>query len=131
MHNINGEVLAGYIYGGIDALIPNFTPSTASNRLFKVLINYEKPVGLNDIPKGVIAIFPNPSNNQITIQNQSANSISKIEIINQIGEIVFVQNQTILFGNKSTIPIIELMSGFYFVKLYTAEGVEVMKLVKY
>ncbi|MEI2675843.1 MAG: hypothetical protein V9F05_17575 [Chitinophagaceae bacterium] len=26
LHDINGSVLAGYIYGGIDALIPNFTP---------------------------------------------------------------------------------------------------------
>jgi len=131
LHNINGEVFAGYIYGGIDALIPNFTPSTASNRLFKVFINYEKPIGINDTPKSTITIFPNPTNNQLTIINQSLNTISKIEIVNQIGEIVLVQSHNILFGSKLTINVSELLAGIYFVKLYTAAGVEVSELVKH
>lgn len=131
LHNINGNVLAGYIYGGIDALIPNFTPSTASNRLFKVWINYEKPADINDIKKEEITIFPNPTNNQITIQNETANSIFKIEILNQIGEIVFNDDQTILFGNQSVINISAFLPGIYFVKLYTAEGLEIKELVKY
>jgi hypothetical protein len=38
LHAFEGPVFAGWLYGGIKAEIPNFTPSSANKRLFKVFI---------------------------------------------------------------------------------------------
>ncbi len=130
LHNIYNENLAGYIYGGIDALVPNFTPSTASNRLFKVLINYENPVVVEHTIFSEINIYPNPANDQLTIIYPPEYEVSSISIINQLGEIMMFQ-QTGLNNNYSILINISLLpSGFYFLKTCSSLGCVISELIK-
>ncbi len=129
LHKIYGETLAGYIYGGIDALVPNFTPSTASNRLFKVWIDYENPLGINDVELGEINIYPNPAYDQILIYNSSLFTINTYQLINNLGVIISDQHINLLKGNTHTIHLKNLQSGIYFIKLTSDDGSSIKKLV--
>lgn len=130
LHHINGEVLAGYIFGGIDALIPNFTPSSASNRLFKVWINYTAPVNITNDEIKELSIFPNPTDYSITINNPAGNTFQKIEIINPLGEIVFSKNQTLSPGFRTTINLLSYQPGLYIVKLYSENNIVTKQFIK-
>lgn len=130
LHHVNGTQLAGYIYGGIDALIPNFTPSTASNRLFKVWINYEQPVSTVQLEKYDIAIYPNPANNTLNINNGLSEVITKIEIINQLGEVIATEATSIQPGYTKSVDIQNLPLGLYYIKLQAHETLLVKSWIK-
>lgn len=117
LHHINGTVNAGYIFGGIDAAFANFTPSTASNRLFKVLLHNEKPLGIFNEPSGEVTVFPNPVNSILKVKNSTRVNISSVQIINALGEIVIRQNQCISPDEIVSIPVADLQPGMYFIRL--------------
>ncbi|NUN99842.1 MAG: T9SS type A sorting domain-containing protein [Saprospiraceae bacterium] len=67
---LQGRTDVGCIFGGIKAAIPNITPSSATNRLFKVLItplfpNSVVETGAEEIK---IAVTPNPFHYETRIQ---------------------------------------------------------------
>ena len=130
LHKIYGETLAGYIFGGIDALVPNFTPSSASNRLFKVWIDYENPLGVIGEEIGEISIYPNPAIDEIVIENGSQNIINSYQLINNLGEIISAQNISLLNGFTISITLKNLQAGIYFIKLTTDDGNIVRKVIK-
>ena len=130
LHKIYGETLAGYIYGGIDALVPNFTPSSASNRLFKVWVNYANPLGLSETQTGGLILYPNPASNEIVIDNQSQKTIYFYQVINNLGEIISAQHINLSKGTTITIRLENLTTGIYFIKLTSEDGSIVKKVMK-
>ena len=130
LHDINGSVLAGYIYGGIDALIPNFTPSTASNRLFKVWINYTAPVAIQNVSINDISIYPNPVSGEIIISNSSLKNIEQIQIINQLGETMPLLQAKCMAGSSITIDVSVFAPGLYIVKMFGEDNVLTKQLIK-
>ena len=57
------ELLAGYLFGGIAPEFPNFTPSTASNKLYKVWLTWtppEPPLSVKDEIRE-LEVWPNPT----------------------------------------------------------------------
>lgn len=46
-HEISERILLGHIYGGIHAQIRNFTPSSASNRVFSVYLTPSMPLAID------------------------------------------------------------------------------------
>ncbi|MBP9222118.1 MAG: T9SS type A sorting domain-containing protein [Chitinophagales bacterium] len=129
LHKIYSQTLAGYIFGGIDALVPNFTPSSASNRLFKVWIDYENPLGVNDNKQGEINIYPNPAYDQILIRNSSLYTIKTLQLINNLGVIISDKSINLLNGNTYTIYLNNLPSGIYFIKMASEEGTSIKKII--
>ena len=68
-----------------------------------------------------IEIYPNPANSMITI---NGDNISKIEIIDINGKIVYQTNE-----NKKNIDISDYVKGIYFVKIFTRKGIEIKKIL--
>ncbi|MFI5171789.1 MAG: T9SS type A sorting domain-containing protein [Chitinophagales bacterium] len=130
LHRVDGDIMAGYIFGGIDAQVPNFTPSVASNRLFKVMINYENPLPIEEKIIGAIGIYPNPVDEEVIIKNGSINTINSVEIINDLGVVILEQKLNLHHNNSSTINLSDVDSGFYFLKLNTSNGNEILKMIK-
>ena len=90
----NGEVLIGYIYGGIEStqenifFINNGTQSSASNQIFKVFIQ-KSLLGFEEINIGDedifnVKLFPNPIQNSITINLFVPNTDEHILEINDL-----------------------------------------------
>jgi hypothetical protein len=66
-----------------------------------------------DNAKGPISIFPNPSNGIFTIQ--SNNNVSKIEIVNMLGEIV---KEQMINSGEMELDLSAQPKGIYFVRCY-------------
>lgn len=130
LHKIYGETLAGYIFGGIDALVPNFTPSSASNRLFKVWINYENPMAIVEGEFEQISIFPNPVNGTLILKNDSQKTIDSYQLINNLGEVLDAQEIKLLNGATCSINLKNISPGIYFLKLTSDSGSTVKKILK-
>ena len=65
---VPGRMLAGYIFGGIKALIPNITPSSASNRLFKVYVQPQRITSSEYLSTIHFSVFPNPYTDAVSIR---------------------------------------------------------------
>ena len=76
--------------------------------------------------KSLIQIFPNPSNDVVEISNKSDFVITSIEIYNSKGKFIALKIE-----NTDIIKVNTLVSGIYYVKLYSKDRVvAVKKLVK-
>lgn len=67
---------------------------------------------------GTITLSPNPTNNTFTISGTE--SISAVKVVNNLGEIVVCY--TTLHANQD-IDVSDLVSGMYYVKIYTDTGI--------
>jgi hypothetical protein len=112
LHDIDGEIFAGYIYGGIDAEFMNFTPSTASNRIFKLYIQYEpeEPVNIQSAVSD-IGVFPNPAGSQIMVSGVPPNSPYRI---------LDAQGGAAQRGwmTQPTLSLTGLRNGIYIIEIY-------------
>ena len=81
-------------------------------------------VGEGQQPKILINIFPNPSNNNFTIETPEK---ATIEILNIAGQII----KTINTADKHTsIDVSDLSGGIYIIKAKTEGGVAIKKFIK-
>ncbi len=68
-----------------------------------------------------VLVYPNPASNFVQIKNQLAdNSISKVEIVNTLGELVFESS----FGSASdlTVDTHQFPRGYYFISLTSKDN---------
>lgn len=71
LDRLEGRTLVGHIFGGIKAVIPNITPSSASDKVFKV---YVTPVNSSPVRttsasgEGLHGNYPNPLGTRTTIE---------------------------------------------------------------
>lgn len=90
-------------------------------------INFCNFVGLNEVSKNEMKIYPNPVIDRITIQGDI--DLSSLVILNTLGETVL--QQTCSPPKEQTeINIATLPKGFYFVKCITDRGLVVRKFIK-
>ncbi|MFH0865822.1 MAG: glycosyl hydrolase family 8 [Bacteroidota bacterium] len=124
-----------WLNGMYDHLIAqNLADNTYFGNTLKMLClivlsgNYWPPYtvsGIENIPdNSVIDIFPNPAKNFIQIK---ASGKSEIEILNIEGQII---KSISADESITTIDISELVSGMYFVKVKSEDGIAVKKFVK-
>ena len=78
-------------------------------------------VGIKEEIENTISIYPNPAQNTVTVQTN--NKISGIEIYSIEGKLV--QTET-----NSTFSVANLPNGIYILKVKTASGITVSRLVK-
>lgn len=81
-------------------------------------------VGINEIEKEDIKIFPNPASDILNID--SKHEINSIRIFNSNGKLCLNQNN----GNIEIVNISELSSGIYFIELSTKDFVKKLKFIK-
>lgn len=72
-------------------------------------------------------VYPNPANSKLTIEIKLPIKTTTLSIVTTNGQELITQQTT---DKKSTIDISQLPHGAYFVKLMSANGIEVCKFIK-
>lgn len=92
-----------------------------------------RALNLNNTSTEEIKLYPNPFNNIITLKlaNNSKDNVSKIELINLLGEVFPIQH----FNNTSNVINLDLSelnikSGIYFLKMYSDKRTNIFKIIK-
>jgi hypothetical protein len=86
-----------------------------------VLCTLSVSVGINDMNKVAVLVYPNPAQDFI---NVAANQkITEIRIMNFAG-------QTLYKGNENHINISNLPKGIYYLQTITHEGISNIKFIK-
>jgi hypothetical protein len=91
--------------------------------------NRQQTVGVKSITKGNLKVYPNPAQHQFTIDLQQLQSLSngfEITIENTLGQRIY-ENTT--KQNKLQVDISQYQPGVYFVKVKTAQGTMLEKVV--
>jgi len=73
-----------------------------------------RPLGIPEDKLAEFSVYPNPTTNFITIRSE--NNITKVEICNQLGQIIFSKS------HENEIDISSLQNGIYFVKITDGYG---------
>jgi hypothetical protein len=79
--------------------------------------------GVSDIGAIVFSMYPNPANEQVTIEFEG--QLAHLRISDLLGNTIVDRN---LVGNKSFIETSELSSGIYMIEVSTNEGTQLKKL---
>jgi hypothetical protein len=81
-------------------------------------------VGIPDVNGGTVMIYPNPANDYVNVKSDY--NISRLEVMNFIGQMVISENTTMTKQVK--INTSSLQAGVYFVKVTTSGGIRTVKI---
>jgi hypothetical protein len=134
----NGELLPNKVYPketGNSLKINNLAPgnynfafetvdnsgnvSELKNTVYNILIT---EVGVAEISKAKLFVYPNPATSEITIKG--VNNISKVEVIGMTGNVVKY------FVGSQVIDVRELSKGSYILKVHAEKDVQITRFVK-
>lgn len=120
LRDVQGRILVGYLYGGIEAIGPNDQPSIANDSIFRVYLTPD-PILLNtpDQTSPIAEVFPNPASENIVV-NVLEPGTTVIEIRNSLGQLV--QAQTKSGTGTVIIPVNRFARGNYTVTLKAPSG---------
>ncbi|MBL7914796.1 MAG: T9SS type A sorting domain-containing protein [Bacteroidia bacterium] len=91
--------------------------------------NIVQPTGVQEIPHGNISIFPNPTNNKVTIRlTETTEKITAANVFNLYGQ--EVKALKVAPTHNAEIDISDLSQGVYFIKLNNSNQL-ISKIVKY
>lgn len=90
-----------------------------------IKVTKDDPVGVQEITKNTVKIFPNPVQQELTINSNA--KINNILIYNSLGGIVLSDNGDV-FSDKLNVQ--HLTNGVYFLHVHTENGVEILKFIK-
>jgi hypothetical protein len=79
--------------------------------------------GINNSLKNTIDVYPNPTNDFLTIRILNGHKIKQVMVFDLYGKLVMNTNETIL-------DLKSLNNGIYFLKVFTANRVEELKIIK-
>ncbi len=82
-------------------------------------------LNLNEVTKNPLLFYPNPVADALTILKPEATTIQQIAIYTLLGQLVRTHQ-----GAVQTIPMSDLKSGMYLVRVQTSEGVVEQKIIK-
>lgn len=83
-------------------------------------------IGLNEVERLNVIVYPNPTKGEITLEGASAGS--QIVVLNAVGQIVY---RTENLGSHATISLSNQPSGLYFIRVINADKrVAVIKVTK-
>ncbi|MFZ1612036.1 MAG: T9SS type A sorting domain-containing protein [Chitinophagales bacterium] len=128
---IDGEIFAGYIFGGIEAEAGNFGLSSASNKLFKVMLQRIIPVDIHtSLSNSQILIYPNPVTDNCSITNNSTISIQSIFVYTIEGKLIWQNKMSIVPGTQLQFPVNQFVKGIYILRCDTDQGSVFNALIK-
>jgi len=131
---LQGRTEAGCIYGGIKALIPNITPSSASNRLFKVFITplFPNPALEPGVEAIKIALTPNPFRHETQIQLSRLDHFNRAVLADLSGRLVCVleEENTRALLQRTETSLKALNPGIYSLSFESRNQKVVTKVVK-
>jgi len=121
----NGEVI------GVDAgdMVVTYSGSGCRTAKHEVKIKDCTALGIEDLSTQFVDIYPNPTNNNITVVFDSKASSADIILKNQVGQVIFVENANTNSGVYShQIDLSALTNGMYFVEIIQ-NGIPTVKTV--
>ncbi len=112
----------------INVEISNPIGATLGNRTTAVMTinDNDTLVGINTNAKAGIAVYPNPAHGLVNIK--TVETITKIQVINAIGQIVLEKSN--INNNFSSIELKTIESGVYTILVSTENGVIASKFIK-
>jgi uncharacterized repeat protein (TIGR01451 family) len=107
------------------AIYFDFNPPIITNRVRTL---FSPSVATTELKDLGLSVFPNPTSDILTI-NSTYKTVQNltIDVINTNGQVLMHQ---ILRGLNPQINVQELLSGLYFLKIQTSEGIGVVKILK-
>lgn len=125
LRQMSGPTFVGYLFGGIKAEIPNLTPSSANNRLYKVYITPKNSVDAAEAThnSATFRILPNPCANDAPIQVDGLLKGVAIRLSDQQGRLLF---EGVYDAANVQNILRELAAGLYFI----SAGGQTLKWVK-
>lgn len=106
-----------------DAVIIRFEfKSGYGNNVWIDNVRVMNATGLEELDSE-LSIYPNPATEVVNIS--TADEVQRVEIFNMQGQLVKVEN-----GDVNTVSVKELANGVYTIKLTTANGTSMHKIVK-
>ena len=107
----------------------NNNPKAIDSITFAAAYNIDVLTTKNELANQTIRVFPNPAKQIVTISFSNSNTINSIEIINTIGQTIFVKR--IEIGNNIELfDISELPQGVYYIKIQANNSSVVRKFIK-
>jgi PKD repeat protein len=114
---------AGIVVKGTDDCGPGL-PSPDKTVIVK------NTLGISNSSGSGTGIYPNPNSGKFVIMWQGNEKILNIRIVNTLGSLVYTENNVTISGNSSrNIDLSALAEGVYYLKMETATGTLVRKLV--
>ena len=89
----------------------------------------DQTYGVMENVKPEILVYPNPTNGQLTIDNEQL-TINNVEVFDVYGK-KLSSNHLIVSSSNHLINIAHLQAGIYFVKIFTEAGIITKKVIKY
>ncbi|MCG8410199.1 MAG: C25 family cysteine peptidase [Bacteroidales bacterium] len=111
-----------FTYGEVEDYTVNVT---ATREKATVLDINAEPLG-NELPM-LVNVFPNPANDQISVQLNSGERVGEISIYDMSGKVVKVDQ---INGSEKTMSISELPKGIYFISIEDERTPLVKRFVK-
>jgi hypothetical protein len=102
--------------------------ATHGNGIYSArLFNRTDILKTNDISEISLSVYPNPSNGYFSIKLLNKFKINSVEILDDCGRLVKKMNQIEIEKNQYNCKL--LPSGFYYVKIHLANGINVTKIL--
>ena len=110
----------------------SFDSEYATAVLDDLRFEYKGPLSIDDHILNEALIYPNPANNEITIESTTNLSTAKISIIDVSGRLVMNTNENItnITDTKIKINITSLTQGIYFLNIKSGTNTIVKRIVK-
>ena len=83
--------------------------------------------GVNNVNKSDLELFPNPATDELTIQLGDLSTYHMFTVTNNLGQQVIVKKLTAV---HTTIDLVQLPAGVYYITFKGDSGSEVRKFVK-
>jgi len=112
--------------GVVDFQVSPYFAGQTGTYLLDINVQRITNVGIKEYDNNVIALYPNPVRNQLTIDIGDNPAIKNFKILNSIGQVVY---QSIIF-NKSLIPMENFPCGVYLIRFETDKTVLSRKFIK-
>lgn len=121
--NVNYTASSGLVV--IPSIAPGnhtITKGSVAN-LYYIKTEYTT-LGLNQISKNEVALYPNPVRHELNIKVPDQVTIEKIDVYSVIGQLIKSEN------GSSMINLSDLNNGMYLVKIHTNQGIVEKKIIK-
>ena len=112
----------------INVEISNPIGATLGNRTSSIITinDNDTLVGINPTNKSIVAVYPNPAHGMVNIK--TVNQITKIQVINAIGQVVLEKFN--INNNFSSIELNTIKSGIYTILVNTESEIIASKFIK-
>ena len=146
---VNGTSFSGPITAGMVACLWQALPTKTNAEIIQIIkesasiyanptpqLGYGIPnyntalsttLGISDLEKGTVVLYPNPANDVLNINTQSLSATTTIQIYSAVGQKVL---ETKVASANGSIAVSQLSSGIYFCRITSGTSTTTIKFIK-